>query len=429
MSRKLEGEGGCGSQSPSVPFSSNHWKELKERGLIQSEPSSSMRQKGYHQINAGDRFQSQAGLLKVKAITGSIAHLANRKGETFMLRVSELMKVKADRKSISFTIGTNHGEVLISGQDTRDRLLWESAKEIFRRNGFVPAEANESLWQKQDTNIENETSTIESEFSTEGFGVYAESNGGLTKMFYVFMKVGETVDASKKEASTVPNWDQLDPKFKRFLRSPDGFPQTDWKDVWSTVEQNEYETLLKKFEFFNNMSDDVEASEEKTIEYNGQTWVINKENPNGTLEISLLGDPDPYIITVTKDQIKALGSVDTKKKTIVFDFDGTITKQNTFPEIAEPNTFIVQLMAEAKELGFEVIIHSCRTSTELNDPATADDQLRQMKEYLEVNGIPYDSIYTSNKPIAILYVDDKGCNVLDQDMIRQVIHTAKRSFK
>lgn len=399
MSRKREGDGNGGSQSQSVPFSSTQFDELKDRGLIEKVPSPSMRQKDYHQINAGDKFRSRAGLLEVKAVTKGIAHLANRKGETFMFKVSDLAKVKSERKSISFTIGTNHGEVLLSGQDTRQNLLWQSAKEIFKRNGFVPAEPNESLWHKQDASFEAEEFALEGEFFSEGFGVYIEPVGGLTKMFHIFTKVGEQVEAQGKE--------HIEEDIKKF------------DEILETVEQlkKKDEKELKK----------EGSNEKKIVEYNGRQWEVNKENLDGTFEVVPLGDPDPYIITITKDQLTALSAKKIEsKKTLVFDFDGTITQGSSFPEMDPPNKEIVDIINEAYDLGFEILIFSCRTSTDMNDAEFAKEQAEEIKQYLDANNIKYHDVVQSNKPLALAYIDDKAINVDDVDRIRSFIKTASK---
>lgn len=95
--KRLEGDGGANSTSV-APQSESHWNELKDRGLITSVPSPSMRQTDYHQINAGDKFKSEVGELEVISITGDIAHLRNKMAQVFLFKVAHLKQVKASKK-------------------------------------------------------------------------------------------------------------------------------------------------------------------------------------------------------------------------------------------------------------------------------------------------------------------------------------------
>jgi len=63
-----------------------------------------------------------------------------------------------------------------------------------------------------------------------------------------------------------------------------------------------------------------------------------------------------------------------------------------------------------KEKGYEIYIHSCRTSSDLY-PHLIDRsvQVDLMREVLDKNEIPYDHIITDmDKPIASYYIDDRG---------------------
>lgn len=183
--KRIEGEGEGGQSSQSVPFSEDHFKELKDRGLTKSTPSPSMRQTDYHQINASDVFHSKIGSLKVKRITGSVVHLGNDKGEHFMFSIAELRAIKAQRRSVSFTLGVNHGQVMISSEDDRDKELWRSMTEIFKKNGYTPA-SNDTMFTKLDTNIEDEEPKLKADIESEGYSTFIESDGGLGRTFHVY---------------------------------------------------------------------------------------------------------------------------------------------------------------------------------------------------------------------------------------------------
>jgi len=222
--KRIEGEGEGGQSSQAVPFSEDHFKELKERGLTESTPSPSMRQTDYHQVHVGDRFNSRVGSLKVKRITGSIVHLANEQGEHFMFSESELKAIKAERRSVSFFLNTNHGEVFISSEDNRDKELWNSMKEIFKRNGFTPAEANEKTWQKQDTNIEDEEPKLKADIESEGYTTFIDSAGALAKMFHVYF------DAATAAKRTAVDDEHIKDDIKKFDEIIDTVQQLKEKD-------------------------------------------------------------------------------------------------------------------------------------------------------------------------------------------------------
>ncbi|KKL65225.1 hypothetical protein LCGC14_2157150, partial [marine sediment metagenome] len=50
------------------------------------------------------------------------------------------------------------------------------------------------------------------------------------------------------------------------------------------------------------------------------------------------------------------------KKRIIIDFDGTICGFD-FPQCGPPELGVRKALLELSEMGFEIIIHSCRTGT------------------------------------------------------------------
>lgn len=50
---------------------------------------------------------------------------------------------------------------------------------------------------------------------------------------------------------------------------------------------------------------------------------------------------------------------------IGFDFDGTLTQKNEFPNIGEPNEQMIKLCKRAQDLGIETVLWTCRVEKEL----------------------------------------------------------------
>lgn len=102
----------------------------------------------------------------------------------------------------------------------------------------------------------------------------------------------------------------------------------------------------------------------------------------------------------------------TKMPIIAFDFDGTLTKGDTYPTIQPPRLWAKEITNFLHKCGVIVAIWTTR------DQGGGSDDINQMVEYLKENGIYYDTInsiiahspwvYESRKIYAHMYVDDKG---------------------
>ena len=99
---------------------------------------------------------------------------------------------------------------------------------------------------------------------------------------------------------------------------------------------------------------------------------------------------------------------------IGFDFDGTLTERNEFPNIGKPNEQMIALCKRAQNLGIETILWTCRVEKELQSAVNF------CKEYgLEFSAIndnvpsnikTYGHIYKEQprKVYCDYYVDDKA---------------------
>ncbi len=91
------------------------------------------------------------------------------------------------------------------------------------------------------------------------------------------------------------------------------------------------------------------------------------------------------------------------------DFDNTIAKSAKFPEMGDPINGVREGLRALKDMGFEIAIHSCRTSTELfKNLIDRMEQVREIRDYMEGNELPYDEILMADKPLASFYIDDSA---------------------
>lgn len=94
-------------------------------------------------------------------------------------------------------------------------------------------------------------------------------------------------------------------------------------------------------------------------------------------------------------------------KRIIIDFDGTICKDE-FPDVGSPEPNVREALQQLKDLGYEIMIHSCRTASYWED---REKHLKIITEFMKKNEIPYDGIVIDknlDKPLAMFYIDDRA---------------------
>lgn len=95
--------------------------------------------------------------------------------------------------------------------------------------------------------------------------------------------------------------------------------------------------------------------------------------------------------------------------TCVVDFDNTICEWGKYPDPGLPIPGVKKALQELKNMGFEILILSSRTSDEMSKyPIDKEMQKRLMEEYLDEHEIPYDVVLKSDKPVAMYYIDDRA---------------------
>jgi predicted mannosyl-3-phosphoglycerate phosphatase (HAD superfamily) len=109
------------------------------------------------------------------------------------------------------------------------------------------------------------------------------------------------------------------------------------------------------------------------------------------------------------------------QKTICVDFDGTIV-DHEFPKIGALKPGARSALQAFRRMGFRIIVWSCRTCKWQEDtfgswdcPTLERPLVREMIEFLDKEGVPYDEIDDGEKgkPLADLYLDDKALRVED----------------
>lgn len=109
------------------------------------------------------------------------------------------------------------------------------------------------------------------------------------------------------------------------------------------------------------------------------------------------------------------------QKTICVDFDGTIV-DHEFPKIGALKRGVREALEVFRKAGFRILISSCRTCSWDEETFGRWDctpidrpRVREMIEFLDKEGIPYDEIDNGmrGKPLADLYIDDKGLRFQD----------------
>ena len=98
---------------------------------------------------------------------------------------------------------------------------------------------------------------------------------------------------------------------------------------------------------------------------------------------------------------------------ICIDLDKTIAQDAEYPKIGEPIEGAKEALAKFKEMGYNIVIYSCRGDTE--------EGLELVREWLDKYEIPFDSIFEGKKPFSKYFIDDKAIKYTSwSDVLKQV---------
>lgn len=99
---------------------------------------------------------------------------------------------------------------------------------------------------------------------------------------------------------------------------------------------------------------------------------------------------------------------------IVVDLDGTIC-EHRYPAFGEPVAGAREALQRLQAAGFRIIIHTVRTSSMLRaaEEYTPDiNSPEAVSAFLQQHQIPYDEIWSHDKPLAVAYIDDRALRVV-----------------
>jgi hypothetical protein len=102
------------------------------------------------------------------------------------------------------------------------------------------------------------------------------------------------------------------------------------------------------------------------------------------------------------------------KGAVVVDFDGTIC-EHRYPDFGEPIASVQEALQRLKQAGFWIIIHTMRTSSYYTVTGGYDPDVNSpqaIRTYLERHQIPFDEIWMHDKPLAMVYIDDRGLRLV-----------------
>lgn len=106
-------------------------------------------------------------------------------------------------------------------------------------------------------------------------------------------------------------------------------------------------------------------------------------------------------------------------KTIALDVDGVLAKYDGWSGVdhfGEPIEGAVEFTKKLKQMGFDIIIHTCRCSEGINKPEKGHLLGNRVRDYLDEHGFVYDHIHIEGgKPIASFYIDDNAIRCRPQD--------------
>ena len=102
--------------------------------------------------------------------------------------------------------------------------------------------------------------------------------------------------------------------------------------------------------------------------------------------------------------------------TICFDFDGVLASYDEWKDgaIGKPIPCGVKLAKLCHEAGYKIVINICRTHPQ-HGAGNQREQFLAIKKWLYDNKVPYDWVEMKGKPIADVYIDDRGM-YFDQDL-------------
>lgn len=99
---------------------------------------------------------------------------------------------------------------------------------------------------------------------------------------------------------------------------------------------------------------------------------------------------------------------------IVVDLDGTLC-EHAYPDFGPPIAGAPEALQRLHTAGFRIVIHTVRTSSYFHTVGEYSAEINSpeaVEAYLQHHHIPYDEIWRHDKPVAVLYIDDRGVRLV-----------------
>ena len=96
-----------------------------------------------------------------------------------------------------------------------------------------------------------------------------------------------------------------------------------------------------------------------------------------------------------------------RKGTIVVDLDGTIC-EHRYPAFGEPIAGAREALERLKAAGYHIVIYTVRTSSYYRKIGSYHPLINShdaVRDYLNQHQIPFDEIWSHDKPVAVAYID------------------------
>ena len=99
------------------------------------------------------------------------------------------------------------------------------------------------------------------------------------------------------------------------------------------------------------------------------------------------------------------------QKTAVFDFDGVLMEYHGFGDgsLGPPNRMGLELADRMYELGFRIVVQTCRTHPQWKD--NSHRQYLMILEWLEDYNVPFDHLEYGGKALGDVYFDDRAVHI------------------
>lgn len=162
----------------------------------------------------------------------------------------------------------------------------------------------------------------------------------------------------------------------------------------------------------NAWGDDVTVEYESAIENGIQKAVNLQHQPEEEME-NVASIKQAFLKEAFEDEPK---ETDTD---ICVDFDRTIAQPAKHPAIGEPIEGAKESLAKLKDLGYNVIIYSCRGDTE--------EGLKAIEEWLDKHDMPYDSIFSGEKPFFKYVIDDRAIHFDSWDKVMEKVEKSDKT--